>query len=55
MPAGDTPVKSERGEEERTPFDNSPGFNLIQLEFGYLFTFPFIPICLADCGLFPVV
>lgn len=47
-------VKWER-EEERTPFDITLGSNLIQFEFSYLFTFPFIPICLAGCGLFPVV
>ena len=43
--------ESER-RKERTPFDITLGSNLIQFEFSYLFTFPFIPICLAGCGLF---
>ncbi len=52
MPAGDTlhsEVRRER--EERTPFDITLGSDLIQYEFSYPFTFPCIPICLADCGL----
>lgn len=46
-----TQHRREREKGGRTPFDITLGSNLIQFEFSSRFTFPCLPICLAERGL----